>query len=316
MLSEAQVDHQRLNVGVSPSAPSYVAVSQGWGSLRYQFDQHTAIGAQVLASRSGVQDSARLLAYREQFVEDASWRLFAGVARATASQTEWQGGGDGTLTWWDTRLSVAIALLQRGAESMGADMSLGATRSVNDRFSFNAGVRRFADVGDSNPSLSANLGLQYLLAPRWVLSATYSGSRGARLPLQTGPSTGAPDVLPSLSPVPRLRLAWIGLRYETSGGTPTVALGGVAGTGGGRIEGAVFLDGNGNAQPDPGEDRLANVTVVLDERYAVRTDAQGRFEFPFVVVGDHKLTVIPDNIPLPWGLGDAASRTITVRQRE
>jgi hypothetical protein len=47
----------------------------------------------------------------------------------------------------------------------------------------------------------------------------------------------------------------------------------------------------------------------------VRTDAQGRFEFPFVTASEHRLRVLPDNIPLPWGLGDAAVRQITVQQR-
>jgi hypothetical protein len=32
----------------------------------------------------------------------------------------------------------------------------------------------------------------------------------------------------------------------------------------------------------------------------VRTDAEGRFEFPSVVAGRHALTILPDNLPLPW----------------
>jgi hypothetical protein len=47
----------------------------------------------------------------------------------------------------------------------------------------------------------------------------------------------------------------------------------------------------------------------------VRTDAQGRYEFPFVVAGEHTLRVQPDNIPLPWGFDGAESRRITVSHR-
>ncbi len=46
------------------------------------------------------------------------------------------------------------------------------------------------------------------------------------------------------------------------------------------------------------------MTVLLDGRFSTRTDEAGRFEFPFVAVGAHRITVLPDNLPLPWSLGD------------
>ncbi|MGZ8274487.1 MAG: carboxypeptidase-like regulatory domain-containing protein, partial [Burkholderiaceae bacterium] len=60
------------------------------------------------------------------------------------------------------------------------------------------------------------------------------------------------------------------------------------------------LDANDDGRFDAGESGAANVTVLLDGRFSARTDAQGRFEFPAVVAGRHHVTVLPDNLPLPW----------------
>jgi hypothetical protein len=46
------------------------------------------------------------------------------------------------------------------------------------------------------------------------------------------------------------------------------------------------------------------VTVILDGRYSTRTDGEGRFEFPAVASGRHQITVVPDNLPLPWMLAN------------
>ena len=47
------------------------------------------------------------------------------------------------------------------------------------------------------------------------------------------------------------------------------------------------------------------------------TDSQGNFEFPRVAVGVHEITVIPDNLPLPWSFADGDDRrVVTVRVRD
>jgi hypothetical protein len=49
----------------------------------------------------------------------------------------------------------------------------------------------------------------------------------------------------------------------------------------------------------------------------VRTDSQGNFEFPRVAVGNHVLTVLPDNLPLPWSFDEEADkRSVEVKVRE
>lgn len=49
----------------------------------------------------------------------------------------------------------------------------------------------------------------------------------------------------------------------------------------------------------------------------MRTDSLGNFEFPRVATGTHALTVVPDNLPLPWFVDDtAAQRTLQVDVRQ
>ena len=67
---------------------------------------------------------------------------------------------------------------------------------------------------------------------------------------------------------------------------------------------------------DASELGAPNVTVLLDGRYATRTESQGRYEFPLVSSGPHVVGVVPDNLPLPWVAGGNAQRVVTVRTRE
>ena len=42
--------------------------------------------------------------------------------------------------------------------------------------------------------------------------------------------------------------------------------------------------------------------MVLDGRFSVQTDVAGRFDFPVVATGHHVISVVSDNLPLPWTL--------------
>jgi hypothetical protein len=78
----------------------------------------------------------------------------------------------------------------------------------------------------------------------------------------------------------------------------------------------VYLDANDNGRLDAGEAGAPNVMIVLDGRFSARTDAQGRFEFPAVGPGDHVLTVVPDNLPLPWSVAGDGRVSVQVRVRD
>ncbi len=80
--------------------------------------------------------------------------------------------------------------------------------------------------------------------------------------------------------------------------------------------GVLFLDENDNGRRDAGEAGAANVVVLLDGRFAARTDGDGRFIFPAVVAGEHFLVVMPDNLPLAWSIPADARMNLQVGVRD
>ena len=48
----------------------------------------------------------------------------------------------------------------------------------------------------------------------------------------------------------------------------------------------------------------------------MQTDAAGRFDFPAVATGHHIITVIPDNLPLPWVLVNEGRAEVEVITRD
>ena len=85
--------------------------------------------------------------------------------------------------------------------------------------------------------------------------------------------------------------------------------------GAGRIRGTVYADANRDGEQQANEMGLAGVEVLLDERFRTTTDAAGRFEFPVVVTGPHRVRLRPESVPLPWGAADEAGQRIDVPLR-
>jgi hypothetical protein len=104
-------------------------------------------------------------------------------------------------------------------------------------------------------------------------------------------------------------------RYQQASGSHFAPLGGAPGAGSGGISGIVYLDANSNGRIDAGEAGAPNVTVVLDGRFSVQTDANGRFSFPVVATGHHVITVVSDNVPLPWILVNDGRTEVEVTTR-
>jgi len=115
----------------------------------------------------------------------------------------------------------------------------------------------------------------------------------------------SPIAVMNALPAQRSRAYFLTLRYEERAGSLTVPIGGRPGGAAGGISGTLYLDLNDNGQRDAAEPGAPNVTVLLNGRFSARTDEAGRFEFPFVAVGTHTISVVPDNLPLPWSIGDA-----------
>ncbi|MCW5591186.1 MAG: hypothetical protein KIS74_03720 [Burkholderiales bacterium] len=168
--------------------------------------------------------------------------------------------------------------------------------------------------GDGSRSTSANVSLLWRVDANWSLEGNYIYSNGRQRQSQSlDPLAPPPDTLflPADS-----RSYFLVLRYEEGAGTGSVPLGGAPGTGGGSIEGVVFLDANRTGTQEAGEAGAAGVTVYLDGRFATRTDALGRFEFPFVAAGTRVIRVLDETLPLPWESGERRDTSIEVVVRE
>lgn len=314
-LLEAQIDDQSYT-GVGGATGSHFA--QVWSNARYQLDQATGVGIQASAARTGDAQSGNVLAYREIALPEGGWRALAGWNAAAGQRDQWQIGGDLSRNWFDIQFNAALSIFFNGGSKLGTDTSVSATRELGERISFVIGLRRYNAIEETSAGTSVSASLQYRLAAGWSLGAALSESRGASQLRAIGPTNGAPVAPGLVSYVPQQRFAWLSLRYDFGAGTADVPLGARLGAkplGGGRIEGVVYLDTNGNGRLDPGEAMASGVTVVLDGLYTVRTDAQGHYDFGFVVSGEHRLQVLPDNIPLPWSLGEQAGQSVSLSPR-
>lgn len=157
--------------------------------------------------------------------------------------------------------------------------------------------------------LSGTADLEHLLQPGLKLGAALSLNQA----LVNLPANG---VFPAQLSRSHARLASVYLRWEETTGARQEGLGAQPGrTGAGSIDGLVFLDANRDGARQIDESGAAGVEVVLDGRYATRTDANGRFQFPLVATGVHRLTVTPESVPLPWGPGLDPTVTVDVPLR-
>jgi hypothetical protein len=65
---------------------------------------------------------------------------------------------------------------------------------------------------------------------------------------------------------------------------------------GGRIEGRVYIDLNGNGRDDAGEPGAAGARVRLDGGVAIKTDEDGRYRFPETRGGEHTVTLVTEDL--------------------
>ncbi|NDK39696.1 carboxypeptidase regulatory-like domain-containing protein [Pseudoxanthomonas gei] len=158
-----------------------------------------------------------------------------------------------------------------------------------------------------------NIGLNWRLQPHWALSAMVYQSEGSqRSPFVLDPLvTGTPFIS-----LPRDRSLFLTLRYDRQAGRQQGVLGGAPGGAVGSISGSLFLDENDDGQRAASEQPAANITVILDGRYSVRTDSLGNFSFPRVAAGPHLVTAVPDNLPLPWFIDEAPGQAVQVNVRQ
>jgi hypothetical protein len=295
------------------------------GDTRYQLSRDLGLGGVANISHTDGGTSWSLEGYLDH-------SNAGGTGRAQADFAETPAGQDTTLTLnetWSTpvgfRLSTGAAI-ERISGAIVNDLQQDSTvlslaAFGGGRFTGAFGVEgnvRWARAvqGRAAPGVSANVSLTWQLSQAWEILATYYDSRvGTWTPLTVVSPLTPPG---ATTPVPAIqeRGIFLTFRYRRASGSHFAPLGGAPGAGSGEIAGVVFLDANNNGHADAGEAGAPNVTVVLDGRFSVQTDASGRFDFPVVATGHHVITVIPDNLPLPWTLVNGGRAEVEVMTRD
>lgn len=164
--------------------------------------------------------------------------------------------------------------------------------------------------------LSGSISVTRKLAGNWTAGLTASANEAQ---LDVALSLATPNALPLLSRRSE-RSAILWLRWESSHGVPYAPQGirtlGVAGAG--EIVGSVVsaTDDDGRLLPQTTSRGLAGVVVWLDDRYSAVTDSDGRFEFPLVPVGLHRVRLGIESVPLPWELESEGRLSLDVSLRE
>ena len=251
-------------------------------------------------SRAGVSaaDNNNLLgSHAEQVALDHTWNLPVGTRLSTSL----------ALTRDTTQGPIRTTTLRRLGVGILGGGDLTNRLSVDANLQYNV-----LNQGGTASGIYGSLVGNWRFDSHWSLSATYYDNRDDTAKLFTL------DPLISVvnaPPVQRNRAFYLTLRYEDRAGSAVAPLGGRPGAPAGAIYGYLYLDANDNGRRDAGENGAANVTVLLDGRFSTRTDDAGRFEFPLVTAGPHAITIVPDNLPLPWAVGDG-KREVLVGTRE
>ena len=197
-------------------------------------------------------------------------------------------------------------------------IGLNGRYAITDSLSLQGNVRarqlQNADGrGHNDSTIALNIGLDWQFASDWSFNMSVYENRGV---ITDRIAVESPLVMPVVvRNRPNDRGLFLGLRYSMRAGKSSAPLGGRAGDGAGRIEGNIFLDTNANDARDGGEAGAPNVVVVLDGRYSTRTDADGSYQFTDVASGAHALTVVQDDLPLPWSINSERRYLVSVSTR-
>src|SRR5437660_1064976 len=295
------------------------------GDARYQLSRDTGLGGVVYVRRN---DSTSAWS-AEAYLDNAN---SSGIGRGQLDYATDRETRDATFTLqqtWDmrtgTRLSTTAAVERiRSTAIMNVEQDSTIVRlavygggDLTARLALDGSVQWATAVqGRAAPSRSADVSLTWQVVRAWSVLASYYENRvGSWTPLVVT-SPLAPPTAAAVIAAAGERGVFLTVRYQVAHGAHFVPLGGVPGSGSGRLSGVVYVDANENGRYDAGESGAANVTVILDGRFSVRSDPKGRFDFPAVAAGHHVLTVQTDNLPLPWTLTNSGRTEVDVATRD
>lgn len=283
-------------------------------TARRRFDTRNSLSGVVsVRERGAAARSAQLAWDNRNTFGQTQWRTE--ILRASTRQADRIGVDHALL--FESGTSLAASLSAERNEELGLLTRLfgwGVVGSVRPAsgLTFDAALRG-TQGSNGMRQLNGNVGLGWTLNARWSLLAQYAVNRGEDPQTLLLLSPLVPAVQASTSS--RYERFQVTLRYEERAGQSVAPVGGAPGSAAGRLAGTVFFDADRNGRRDASESGAPEVSIRLDGRYLVRTDNQGRFEFPFVVAGTHTLEVVADNVPLPWSLADARPQRVEVAVR-
>jgi len=310
------------SLGLDGVAPVTNVGTRGWyssGNVRYQVDHSTGVGASLTARTGSVPYSLGSSIFVDETTRFGSTRVQLDLVDARNQLRSQNVTLDQA---WPTqvgmRLSTSLSLGQEtspGSTVKRVSAALFGGLDLTNRLSVEGNLRYSIDKDTTRTTgVYANIAMVWRIAQRWSLVATYYDNRSETAPFT---STLTPLIPVELAPeIPRDRALFLNVRYEDHAGTPVAPLGGAPGTGAGTLVGYVYYDANDNGRHDANEQGAANLTVVLDGRFATRTDKEGRFEFPLLATGPHNITIVPDNLALPYAISGEGKREVIIRTRE
>jgi hypothetical protein len=284
---------------------------------RYRLDTRNAVGA-ALNVRALTSPGEALQLTWDHVNDWGQTRWRSDLARTGGGRTTRVGVDQSWPLDFPNSLNTSLAWERTSGDSNpGTSWIWGVlgTISPSSQWSLDAALRG-ARRSDGSQSVNANVGLRWQPTSNWSLALRYTQARGQDplTPLVVSALTAA-TLLPTATVQTSQSLQLV-LRYEESAGRSSAPLGGTVGSGAGTLSGSVYYDADASGRREASEAGVPGVTVILDRRFVTRTDAQGRYEFPAVVAGEHVIEVSSDNVPLPWSpaLRDAVKIRLYVRQ--
>jgi hypothetical protein len=286
-------------------------------NVRYQIDRASAVGAGTTGRHSG-NSGWSAFAFVEKQTKWGSSRVQLDAAYEAGPQRSTRLSFDQT---WPapegTHVSTSVVVGRatvNGDNLTTSSLAIYGGGDLTSTLSLD-GTVRVTNARDriNSTGTNADVNLNWRLNSRWSMVASYLDNRD---PI---PQPLTVDPLIPLQPttvIAQSRAFFLTLRYEDHAGTRSSPLGGKAGGAAGGVAGVLYLDERDSGSRAASDRGAPDVTIILDGLYATRTDPQGRFEFPQVAAGKHVLTVVPDNLPLPWNVGNGGKVEIVVRTRE
>jgi hypothetical protein len=310
------------SAGVDGVAPVSTANgTRGWfstGNVRYQVDTTTGVGGGSTLRTGQGPSALAAYAFLDKQTRFGTTRAQLDVVSASGQEHSRQVTIDQA---WPTQVGLRISTSLQAGEQKTSDadvkrFSVAAFGGMDltNNLSIEGNIRYSLDRDTARTTGAfANIGMIWKITPRWSLLATYYDNRSDITPFATLEPVVPVQPLPV---VPHDRAIFLNVRYEDHAGTPVAPLGGMPGSGAGSLMGYVYYDANDNGRRDAAEQGAANLTVILDGRFGTRTDKDGRFEFPLLASGAHAITIIPDNLALPYSIPGEGRREVIVHTRE